>query len=77
VLWPAMARQVLAHLIALEEDGRVRAEPLNRPMTDDEMAMLNPRIEELVGPAEAAVITAELGTEMRLRTLFAYRLTAD
>lgn len=75
VLWPAMARQVLAHLIALEEEGRVRTEPLRRPMTDEEMAMLNPRIEEIVGPAEAAVITAELGTEMRLQTLSAYYLT--
>ena len=28
--------------------------------------MLNPRIEELVGPEDAAVIVAELGTEMRL-----------
>jgi hypothetical protein len=41
------------------------------------MAMLNPRIEEIVGPAEAAIITAELGTEMRLETLFSYRLTSS
>jgi glyoxylase-like metal-dependent hydrolase (beta-lactamase superfamily II) len=75
VLWPAMARQILAHLIALEAEGRVKAELADRPMTDEETAMLNPRIEEIVGPAEAAVITAELGTEMRLETLFAYHLT--
>lgn len=75
VLWPAMARQILAHLIALEEEGRVRAAPLDRAMTADEAAMLNPRIEELVGPEEAAVIVAELGTEMRLQTLLEYRLT--
>jgi hypothetical protein len=75
VLWPAMARQILAHLIALEEEGRVRAAPVDRAMTADEEAMLNPRIEELVGPQEAAVIVAELGTEMRLQTLLEYRLT--
>jgi glyoxylase-like metal-dependent hydrolase (beta-lactamase superfamily II) len=75
VLWPAMARQILAHLIALEEEGRVTARPLGRAMTPDEMAMLNPRIEELAGPAEAAVIVAELGTELRLEELLQYRLT--
>jgi glyoxylase-like metal-dependent hydrolase (beta-lactamase superfamily II) len=75
VLWPAMARQILAHLIALEEEGCVRAAPVDRAMTPDEAAILNPRIEELVGPEEAAVIVAELGTEMRLQTLLAYRLT--
>jgi glyoxylase-like metal-dependent hydrolase (beta-lactamase superfamily II) len=75
VLWPAMARQILAHLIALQEEGRVTAQALDRAMTSDEAAMLNPRIEELVGPGEAAVIVAELGTEMRLQQLLAYRLT--
>ncbi len=75
VLWPAMARQILAHLMALEEEGRVRAAPLDRVMTAEEAAMLNPHIEELVGPEEAAVIVAELGTEMRLQTLLAYHLT--
>ncbi len=74
VLWPAMARQVLAHLIALEDEGRVVANALERAMTPDEGAMLNPRIEELVGPEEAAVIVAELGTDMRLQSLVAYRL---
>jgi len=75
VLWPAMARQILAHLIALEEEGYVRATPVERAMTPEEAAILNPRIEELVGPEEAAVIVAELGTEMRLQTLLAYHLT--
>jgi hypothetical protein len=75
VLWPAMARQILAHLIALESEGRVSARPVDRPMTDVEAAMLNPRIEEILGPEEAAVVVAELGTEMRLQVLLAYRLT--
>jgi glyoxylase-like metal-dependent hydrolase (beta-lactamase superfamily II) len=74
VLWPAMARQVLAHLIALESEGRVASESLDRAMTAQEAMMLNPRIEEIVGPEEAAVIVAELGTELRLETLRLYRL---
>jgi glyoxylase-like metal-dependent hydrolase (beta-lactamase superfamily II) len=74
VLWPAMSRQILAHLIALEGEGRVRSRPLDREMTAEEATMLNPRIEEMVGPQEAAVIVAELGTEMRLDSLRAYAL---
>jgi glyoxylase-like metal-dependent hydrolase (beta-lactamase superfamily II) len=74
LLWPAMARQVLAHLIALEDEGRVAARALDRTMTTDEMAMLNPRIEEIVGPHEAPVIVAELGAELRLETLYEYSL---
>jgi glyoxylase-like metal-dependent hydrolase (beta-lactamase superfamily II) len=74
VLWPAMARQVLAHLIALEDEGRVGSRVLRRSMSDDEMQMLNPRIEEIVGPAEAAVIVAELGTDLRLESLREYSL---
>jgi glyoxylase-like metal-dependent hydrolase (beta-lactamase superfamily II) len=76
VLWPAMARQMLAHLIALESEGRVTSQPLDRAMTAEEATMLNPRIEELVGPEEAAVIVAELGMELRLETLRVYRLAA-
>ncbi len=75
VLWPAMARQVLAHLVALEDEGRVAATRLDRGFTADEAAMLNPRIKEFVGPEEAEVIVAELGTEMRLESLYEYRLT--
>lgn len=74
VLWPAMARQLLAHLAALEEEGRVRSRPMGRTMTAQERAILNPRIEKLVGPQEAAVIAAELGTELRLGTLNTYSL---
>jgi glyoxylase-like metal-dependent hydrolase (beta-lactamase superfamily II) len=72
-LWPAMARQILAHLVALESEGQVSSEALGRGMTAEESAILNPRIEEIVGLQEAAVITAELGTEMRLDTLRLYR----
>ncbi|HEY1867953.1 MAG TPA: MBL fold metallo-hydrolase [Candidatus Cybelea sp.] len=72
-LWPAMARQILAHLVALEDEGRVRSHVLDRAMTPEEWAILNPRIEEFVGPQEAAVITAELGSEMRLESLRLYQ----
>lgn len=72
VLWPAMARQILAHLIALESEGRITARRLERAMTPEEAAMLNPRIEEILGPEEAAVVIAELGTELRLESLYEY-----
>jgi glyoxylase-like metal-dependent hydrolase (beta-lactamase superfamily II) len=75
VLWPAMARQVLAHLDALESEGRVSAEKLDRAMTQEEMWMLNPPLTELVGPDEAAVIAEELGSALRIDALYAYRLT--
>ncbi len=75
VLWPAMARQILAHLIALEDESRVVSRSAGREMTAEESSMLNPRIEELVGPDEAALIVAELGTELRLEALRSYRLT--
>jgi Beta-lactamase associated winged helix domain len=74
VLWPAMARQVLAHLIALESEGRVVSRPLDRAMNAQEEAILNPRIEEILGPQDAAVVVAELGTELRLESLRSYAL---
>jgi len=75
VLWPAMARQILAYLIALEDEGSVAARTLYRDFTAEEAAMLNPRIEEILNPADAAVVIAELGAELRLESLLEYRLT--
>jgi glyoxylase-like metal-dependent hydrolase (beta-lactamase superfamily II) len=60
-LWPAAARQVLAHLIALEAEGRVRAEPLEREPTRAEAALLNPDLSRLDENLGADVIRAELG----------------
>jgi glyoxylase-like metal-dependent hydrolase (beta-lactamase superfamily II) len=77
VLWPAMARQILAHLIALENEQRVVSHSLERAMTPQESLILNPRIEEIVGPEEASVIVAELGTELRLDSLRSYALAED
>jgi glyoxylase-like metal-dependent hydrolase (beta-lactamase superfamily II) len=77
VLWPAMARQMLAHLMALESEGRVVAQRLDRPMTEKEMWILNPPLEELVGAEQAAVIAAELGAMLRLDALYAYALASE
>lgn len=77
VLWPAMARQILAHLVALESEGRVASLPLGRAMSAQEEAILNPRIEEILGTNDAAVIVAELGTELRLESLRSYALVKD
>ena len=60
-LWPAAARQVLAHLLALESEGRVRAEPLEREPTPAEAALLNPDLSRLDENLGADVIRAELG----------------
>jgi glyoxylase-like metal-dependent hydrolase (beta-lactamase superfamily II) len=60
-LWPAAARQVLAHLIALESEGRVRAERLEREPRRDEAGLLNPDLSRLGDAAGADVIRAELG----------------
>jgi glyoxylase-like metal-dependent hydrolase (beta-lactamase superfamily II) len=60
-LWPAAGRQVLAHLIALEAEGRVRSEPLQRDPTPAEAALLNPDLSRLDDNIGADVIRAELG----------------
>ncbi|MDQ2866354.1 MAG: MBL fold metallo-hydrolase [Candidatus Eremiobacteraeota bacterium] len=74
-LWPAMARQLLAYLIALQEEGRVFAEPLSRAMNAEETNILNPPWESIVGIEHAATIEAELGAMLQLDTLYRYRLT--
>jgi len=62
-LWPAAARQILAYLLALEQEGRVRAEPVSRPPTREEAAILNPDLSALARGPGADVIRAELGFE--------------
>lgn len=74
VLWPAMARQMLAYLIALESEGRVASRRLDREMTDRERWILNPPLVELVGAEQAEVIAAELGAELYLSDLYVYNL---
>lgn len=70
LLTAAMARQILAHLLALQNEGRVLAEPAARPMSSQESEMLNPDLRGIVAPEEAD----EIGAQMRLDTLYAYRL---
>ena len=75
-LWPAAARQVLAHLIELEGDGRVRKRTLERALAAAEAAMLNPDLSQIVDPQSAAVAAAELGIDRRIATLDAYALVS-
>ncbi len=74
VLWPAMARQMLAYLIALESEGRVAATLVDRPMTEQEQWILNPPLAQIVGEEHAEIIAAELGSMLRLDALYAYEL---
>jgi hypothetical protein len=69
-----MARQILAHLQALQAEGRVVARPRAQGLTTEEYAMLNPDLEAIVGPSEAAALAAEIGAEMRLESLDEYSL---
>ena len=75
VLWPAAARQMLAYLIALEQEGRVRSSELGREMNAQEHAILNPEWETIVGREHAKTIEAELGAMLRLDTLRVYSLS--
>lgn len=74
-LWPAAARQLMAYLDALQEEGRVIATPLDRSLTASESAMLNPSWASLVEPELAKVIEAELGSSYRIEALDSYRLS--
>ena len=72
-LWPAAARQMLAYLLALEEEERVVPEILEREPTPEEAAILDPNLQRIADPAAAEVARAELGTATRL-PLVSYRL---
>ncbi len=74
VLWPAAARQVLAYLLALESEGRVRSCTADRPPTAGEARILNPDLASLGDPEAAAVAAAELGFDRKLDHVDAYRL---
>jgi glyoxylase-like metal-dependent hydrolase (beta-lactamase superfamily II) len=60
-LWPAAGRQILAYLIALEAEGRVRSERLERRPNAAETALLDPDLSKLGENLGADVIRAELG----------------
>lgn len=71
-LWPAAARQLLAYLIALENEGRIRSHELDRPLDPAEQALLNPEWSTVVGAQHAAVVESELGSMLRIERLRAY-----
>ncbi|MDQ2681724.1 MAG: MBL fold metallo-hydrolase [Candidatus Eremiobacteraeota bacterium] len=76
VLWPAAARQILAYLIALEDEGRVRSSASAQPISSADRAMLNPDWAAIVGAESAAVAQAELGGTLELQELRTYETTA-
>ncbi|MFN2528112.1 MAG: MBL fold metallo-hydrolase [Candidatus Baltobacteraceae bacterium] len=74
ILWPAAARQILAYVLALEQEGRVRSTALDRPLSAQERAILNPDWETIVGAQDARIIEAELGALLRLDVIRIYEL---
>jgi len=74
VLWPAAARQMLAYLLPLEEEGVVRGRDRDGGPTADETAILNPEWASIVGAEHAPLVEAELGAMLRLETVRIYEL---
>ena len=74
-LWPAAARQLLAYLIALEREGRVRADVLTTALTNEQRALLDPDLGALAAESRA-VARDELGYGGTAPQLVEYRLTA-
>jgi hypothetical protein len=72
-LWPAAARQVLAYLIALEREGRVRGKPLDVPLTDEQRALLDPDLSRLAADTRD-IVRDELGFGDAAPRLVAYTL---
>jgi hypothetical protein len=71
-LWPAAARQMLAYLIPLEQEGAITSHALERQMNDAERAILNPEWETIVGKEHARTVEEELGAMLRLDVLREY-----
>jgi glyoxylase-like metal-dependent hydrolase (beta-lactamase superfamily II) len=73
-LWPAAARQILAYLVALEREGRVRATPLDVPLTPEQHRLLDPDLRRIVHERDLAVVRAELGYGTEPARLVEYAL---
>ena len=73
-LWPAAARQILAYLVALEREGRVRATPLEVPLTPEQHRLLDPDLRRIVHERDLAVVRAELGYGTEPARLVEYAL---
>ncbi|MBV8363590.1 MAG: MBL fold metallo-hydrolase [Candidatus Eremiobacteraeota bacterium] len=61
-LWPAAARQMLAHLLALEQERKVRSSAVERPLTHEERVILAPDWSASAAE-DLEVVRAELGTD--------------
>ncbi len=76
-LWPAAARQVFAYLVALQNEGRVVAHPLDREANEFERQILDPDLSRIVDPQSRAVAAAELGIEPGPVAVDAYELVEN
>jgi glyoxylase-like metal-dependent hydrolase (beta-lactamase superfamily II) len=74
ILWPAAARQMLAYLIPLEQEGVIASHALERALNADDHAILNPEWKTIVGEEHARTVEEELGAMLRLDALREYRL---
>ncbi|MDQ6825889.1 MAG: MBL fold metallo-hydrolase [Candidatus Eremiobacteraeota bacterium] len=74
ILWPAAARQVLAYLIALKDEGRVRSISTGQLPTADESVILEPAWDSNVDAESAAVAQAELGAFINIQILYRYEI---
>jgi hypothetical protein len=63
----------LAYLIALERESRVRATALDRPLTAEQRALLDPDLSRLASDARA-VVRDELGFGEGVPRLVSYAL---
>jgi len=75
-LWAAAARQILAYLIALEHEGRVRSRETSAQLEPPDEALLNPPWSTVVGPEHAAIVEEELGADLRIDRLRVYTLVS-
>ncbi|MDQ6931741.1 MAG: MBL fold metallo-hydrolase [Candidatus Eremiobacteraeota bacterium] len=74
VLWPAAARQILAYLIALQDEGRVRAIGAAQQPTAQEASLLSPSWDRIMDAQSAAVAQAELGAFLHIERVDVYEL---
>ncbi len=74
ILWPAAARQLLAYLIALEEERVVRSRSGASEMSNEDRALLNPAWASIVGPEHAPIVEEELGAMLHLDEARIYEL---
>jgi glyoxylase-like metal-dependent hydrolase (beta-lactamase superfamily II) len=74
ILWPAAARQMLAYLIPLEQEGVISSRALDGEMSAADHAILNPEWKTIVGEEHARTVEEELGAMLRLDTLREYTL---